>query len=120
MEVRLIHARNRHKTRLRFPALSVAGAFLRTQKGRRVGEKLAKARREFLSVEDHKIVAAKLRAIDDAWDRIGDIVNGKVPCPILDQLLTYVKSEKALFRFREDMEVEHFRRHPGMNGLYFE
>ncbi len=69
--------------------------------------------REHLSLDDHRKVAAEILGILDAHTRILEILNGKVPVRIIDQLLTNCGVDKATNRLRSDLEDEMFRRFRG-------
>jgi hypothetical protein len=72
-----------------------------------------------LSVEDHRKVAAEILGILDAHTRILELINGKVPVRILDQLLTFRGVDKATNRLRSDLDDEFYRVHHLGESAYY-
>jgi hypothetical protein len=67
--------------------------------------------REWLTIEEHKAAAGQIYAMFQAQSKLLEIINGKVPVKILDQLLSFRGVDKAVNRLRSDLEDEMFRRH---------
>ncbi len=66
-----------------------------------------------LSIEDHQKVAREILGIFDAHSRIIELISGKVPVRILDQLLTFRGVDKSTERLRTALEEELAQTHPG-------
>ncbi len=76
-------------------------------------------KREYLSLEDHRKVADELRSIEAAWSRIFTLCACKVPVGVLMPLATFGKSDRLIFRFREDCYKEMRKRHRQAPDIYF-
>ena len=72
-----------------------------------------------MSVEDHRKVAAEIASILESHTRILELINGKVPVRILDQLLTFRGVDKATSRLRSDLDDEYYRIHHLGDSVYY-
>lgn len=94
-----------------------------TERGRRImflisgkGSQMKRGK-EILSVEGHIACAAEIDKILDCQSRLLELVNGKVPVKILDQLLSFRGMDKAVQKFRSALEDELACRHPREDSL---
>lgn len=68
-------------------------------------------RKSPLTIQEHRSVAKQVHSIERSLHEMFEIINGRVPMKILDQLLTFRGVEKAIMKFKSDIEDEMFRHH---------
>lgn len=76
-------------------------------------------RKKIMSLDDHKAAANELWNIQEAAERLLNVLNGKVPVALLDRVAPFCNSYAGVFgRLRTTLDVHH-RRISGVEGYYY-